>query len=319
MEQKQTWIVTGGNTGLGYQCARFLARDPASLVVIATRDPRKAEQAAARLRQGGGAAKALALDLSALSSVREFVETFRRAKLPPLAGIVCNAGGQSIAVPTKTADGYETTFGVNHLAHYLLTRLLLPDLMADGGIVFVSSGTHDPKEKTGMPAPRYQNGRAAAADFEVGSDAGKRRYTTSKLCNLYCTYEFARRLAQSSDPRLRSIRVNALDPGLMPGTGLARTYPPAIRLVWNYLLPVATLFLRNTNRPATSGERLAKLARGEFGGGTGKYYSDGRETRSSEDSYDAGKARELWDTSSDMAGIPPELDSRELESRFGTR
>lgn len=314
MEPKQTWIVTGGNTGLGYQCVRFLARDPENLVVIASRDAQKAEQAAAKLRQaGGGATKVQALDLSALSSVREFVETFRRAKLPPLAGIVCNAGGQSVAVPTKTAEGFETTFGVNHLAHYLLTRLLLSDLKADGSIVFVSSGTHNPKEKTGMPAPRYQNGRAAASDFEVGSDAGKRRYTTSKLCNLYCTYEFARRLAQSSDPRLRSIRVNALDPGLMPGTGLARTYPPAIRLVWNYILPVATLFFHNTNRPATSGERLAKLARGELGAGTGKYYSNGRETRSSDDSYDTEKARELWDASADMAGVPKELASREFD------
>lgn len=317
MEQKRTWIVTGGNTGLGYQCVRFLARDPANLVVIASRDVQKAERAAATLRQAGGAIKALALDLSALSSVREFAETFRDAKLPPLAGIVCNAGGQSVAVPTKTAEGYETTFGVNHLAHYLLTRLLLPDLKADGSIVFVSSGTHDPKERTGMPAPRYRNAGAAAADFEVGSDAGKRRYTASKLCNIYCTYEFARRLSQSSDPRLRSIRVNALDPGLMPGTGLARTYPPAIRLVWNYILPVATLFLRNTHRPATSGERLAKLARGELGGGTGKYYSNGRETRSSDESHDVEKARELWDASADMAGIPRELISQEFEVHGG--
>lgn len=256
------------------------------------------------MRQAGGAAKVLALDLSALSSVRACVETFRHAKLPPLAGIVCNAGGQSVAVPTRTAEGYETTFGVNHLAHYLLTRLLLPDLEADGSIVFVSSGTHDPREKTGIPAP---------PDFEVGSDAGKRRYTASKLCNIYCTYEFVRRLSQSSDPRLHSIRVNAFDPGMMPGTGLARTYPPAIRLLWNYILPVATLFQRNTNRPATSGERLAKLARGELGPGTGKHYSGGRETRSSDDSYDAEKARELWDASADMTGVATELAPREPE------
>jgi short chain dehydrogenase len=78
-----------------------------------------------------------------------------RADLPPLAGIVCNAGIQIITAPTQTADGFETTFGVNHLAHYLLVRLLLDDLDAGGNIVFVSSNTHDPEQKTGLPEPRF--------------------------------------------------------------------------------------------------------------------------------------------------------------------
>jgi NAD(P)-dependent dehydrogenase (short-subunit alcohol dehydrogenase family) len=309
MKQKNTWIVTGGNTGLGYECTRNLARDPDNLVVIACRDPKKGEQAATTLRQSGGAVQVLALDLSNLSSVRAFVDEFRGANLPPLAGIICNAGVQSVEVPTRTAEGYETTFAVNHLGHYLLTRLLLADLKADGSIVFVSSDTHDPKEKTGLPAPRYQSAKAVATDFEVGADAGRRRYTTSKLCNIYNTYELARRLAESSDPRLRSIRVNAFDPGMMPGTGLARTYPAPLRFVWNYILPLATFFRRNVNRPSTSGARLAKLASGEMGNATGKYYSAGRETRSSALSYNADNARELWNASADMTGLSHDLAS----------
>src|SRR5690349_6840247 len=144
MEPKRTYIVTCGNTGLGYQCSRFLGANPENLVVIACRDKSRGEQAAENLRRIGCPVKVLPLDLASLASVRHFVEGFRRAALPPLAGIACNAGLQNIAAPTKTVEGYESTFGVNHLAHYLLTRLLLSDLQAHGHIVFVSSGTHDP-------------------------------------------------------------------------------------------------------------------------------------------------------------------------------
>ncbi len=243
MAQAQTFIVTGGNAGLGFQCASFLSADRSNLVVIACRDPGKAEQAAQKLRQSGGKVEALPLDLSKQASVHAFVDDFRKRELPPLAGIVCNAGGQSVAVPTRTAEGYETTFAVNHLGHYLLARLMMPDLAPGARIILVASSTHDPKEKTRMPAPRYDTAEAVAHDFEPGADAGRRRYTTSKLCNVYTTYELARHLAATSDSRLQSIRVDAFDPGLMPGTGLAQTYSPVMRFVWHYVLPALTPFV----------------------------------------------------------------------------
>jgi NAD(P)-dependent dehydrogenase (short-subunit alcohol dehydrogenase family) len=301
MEPKRTYIVTGGNTGLGYQCSHFLGANPENLVVIACRDTSRGEQAAESLRRLGCTVRILPLDLASLASVRHFVEEFRRAAPPPLAGIVCNAGLQ-IAAPTRTADGYETTFAVNHL-HYLLTRLLLPDLQAHGHIVFVSSGTHDPNEKTGLPEPRYTSARDIASDLEPGADAGRRRYTTSKLCNIYCTYEFAKRLASTSDARLKSICVSAFDPGMMPGTGLARSYPALLRFVWNYILPALILFQRNVHRPAKSGRRLAALVSDASETTAGKYYSDGREARSSALSYNQENAAELWDASADMVGL----------------
>jgi NAD(P)-dependent dehydrogenase (short-subunit alcohol dehydrogenase family) len=304
MEPIRTYIVTGGNTGLGYQCSRFLGANPENLVVIACRDTSRGEQAAENLRRIGCRVKVLPLDLASLASVRQFLEEFRRAALPPLAGIVCNAGLQNIGPPTKTADGYEATFGVNHLAHYLLTRLLLSDLQARGHIVFVSSGTHDPNEKTGLPEPRYTSARDLASDLEPGADAGRRRNTTSKLCNLYCTYEFTCRLASSSDARLQSIRVSAFDPGMMPGTGLARSYPALLRFIWNYILPAFALFKRNVHRPAKSGRRLAGLVSDSSEMIAGKYYSNGREARSSALSYNKLNAAELWDASADMVGLP---------------
>ena len=246
--------------GLGFQCSAFLGADRESRIVIACRDVRAGEQAAQTLRRGGGKVDVLPLDLASLASVRAFVEAFGKLASPPLAGLVCNAGVQNIGPPTRSAEGYETTFAVNHLGHYLLARLLLPAMTAGARILFVSSGTHDPKEKSGLPEPRYDNADAVAHDFEPGADAGRRRYTTSKLCNVYCAHELARRLAAAPEPR-----------------------------------------------PATSGERLALLATGPQGAVTGRYFSDGREARSSDLSYDRARAAELWDASARMTQLAQEL------------
>ena len=307
MTPTKTTIVTGGNAGLGWACSCVLAQEPGTLVVIACRDPARGEAAAASLRQAGGAARVLPLDLASQQSVHRFAAAFRMAGLPPLAGLVCNAGVQDYGKPTRTADGHETTFGVNHLGHYALVRRLLPDFTIGGRIVFVSSNTHDPAQKTGMPAPHDQNARALASDFEPGSKAGQVRYTSSKLCNILCAYELARRLQASSDPRLQSLFVNAFDPGMVPGTGLARSYPATLRFVWRYILPALTLFKTNVNRPHTSGRRLAALVHGSMGDFTGQYVSMGQVAASSPLSHDAEKARDLWDTSAVMTGIPVEL------------
>ena len=160
-----------------------------------------------------------------------------------------------------------------------------------------------------MRAPRYVTAEAAAHDFEPGGNAGRRRYTTSKLCNVYCTYEYARRLAGSSALRLRSLPVNAFDPGLMPATDLARTYSAPLRFVSRYVLPALSLFMSNVNSPATSGRRLALLASGGEGSVTGKYYSDGKEIRSSAESYDTQEALELWNSSAKMTDLPSELSA----------
>jgi predicted acyl esterase/NAD(P)-dependent dehydrogenase (short-subunit alcohol dehydrogenase family) len=303
----KTFIITGGNTGLGFQCASALSVDRGDVVVLACRDVTTAEHAADKLRQAGGHVEVLPLDLAEQASIHSFVDKFRAQVFPPLAGLVCNAGGQSVTAPTRNAEGFEKTFAVNHLGHYLLARLMLPDLAPGARITFVASNVHDPKQKTGMPAPRYENAEVLAHDFEPGAAAGKRRYTTSKLCNIYTTYELARRLAASTDQRLQSIRVNAFDPGMMPGTGLAQTYSPVVRFAWHYVLPALALFQRNVNTPAKSGSRLAQLAAGSEGNATGKYFSDGHETRSSDASFDNAKALELWNSSADMTHLPHDL------------
>jgi NAD(P)-dependent dehydrogenase (short-subunit alcohol dehydrogenase family) len=227
--------------------------------------------------------------------VRAFIDSIRNVRaagLPPLHAIVCNAGVQ-VSSTEWTEDGVEMTFGVNHLGHFTLVQGLLDELAHPARIVVVSSGTHDPTKHTGMPDPSYTSAADLAHPSADESPEGRRRYTTSKLCNLLFTYELDRRLGHGG----QGVTVNAFDPGLMPGSGLARDYPPMQRLAWRYLLP-ALRVLPGVHSTRTSGRNLAALANDpRFDGVSGEYFDELRPIRSSPDSYDRGKALDLWETS----------------------
>jgi NAD(P)-dependent dehydrogenase (short-subunit alcohol dehydrogenase family) len=153
-------------------------------------------------------------------------------------------------------------------------------------ILVVRSGTHDPRKHTGMPAPHYTSA-ADLAGPDPSADEGRRRYTTSKLCNVLFTYELDRRLDDG-------VSVNAFDPGLMPGSGLARDHPPVQRLAWRYLLPALRL-LPGVRSTRTAGRRLAELVNdARFDGVSGGYFDGLRPVKSSADSYDRDQARDLW-------------------------
>jgi NAD(P)-dependent dehydrogenase (short-subunit alcohol dehydrogenase family) len=298
----RTAIVTGANRGLGEACSETILGAPAWRVVLAVRDV----AATTEIVRLGGADRALPrrLDLGSLDDVRAFAE--RAAADGPIDALVCNAGIQHVAPGlVRTKDGFESTFQVNFLGHFLLANLLLPHMACPARIVFVSSGTHDPRQRTGLPAPIYTSAeKLARPDDEAGDPMkiGLRRYTTSKLCTVYGVHEFHRRLSEAG---IDWIDVNAMDPGMMPGTDLARDYPPLMRLAWDRLLPVLRPFLRNTNSPSRSGRRLAALAMApEFQGVSGRYFEGGREIRSSPLSYDDANAWDLWETSCRLTGLP---------------
>lgn len=291
----KTAIITGANTGLGFECARhLLASDPRWHVVLAVRDTERGADAAARLGCPGRTTVG-DIDLASLRSVRRFAEALPHLDLPPLHALVCNAGLQLVTGTQTTADGYEMTFGVNHLGHFALTAHILDTLAAPARIVVVSSGTHDPQRFTGMPAPQYDSAEQLLRPPPGGltGEEGRRRYTTSKLCNMLFSYELDRRLGHGS----RGITVNAFDPGLMPGSGLARGYSPALRLAWRLLMP-ALRVLPNVNSARRSGANLAALVTDpDLADVTGAYFEGTRRIPSSRDSYDAGKAADLWQTS----------------------
>lgn len=292
----RTAIITGAGTGLGFECTRaLLDDDPSWHIVLAVRDTGRGADAVARLGRPDRCT-VLEMDLASLRSVHRFVEDFRAAALPPLHAIVCNAGLQVVSGTQWTADGVEMTFGVNHLGHFALVQGLLGDLEPAARIVVVSSGTHDPAQRTGMPAPNYPTAAELAHPAQTADANGRRRYTTSKFCNVLFAYELDRRLGHGA----QGITVNAFDPGLMPGSGLARDYSTLGRWAWRYLFP-ALRVLPNVNSIRGSGRNLAALTGdARFDGVTGIYFEGVRPILSSADSYDRDKALDLWHTSEEL-------------------
>lgn len=289
--ERRTALITGGTGSLGFRTAEaILASDEGWDVVVTGRTA--PEDAAARL---GPRASGRRLDLASLDDVR------RAAKeLPPLDAVVCNAGLLTTST-TWTADGIEATFGVNHLAHFLLVREVLPSMRAPGRVVFVSSATHDPARRTGFPAPDHASAAELAHPVERDGEsplrAGQRRYAASKLCAVQIVDEFARR----TPPEVATF--TAFDPGQMPGTGLARDLPGFRRVVWRRVMPALTLVPGiNRHTARRSGARLARLVLDPTP--TLRYVSNGRAARSSARSLDPELARDLWDTSVALTDQP---------------
>lgn len=243
-------VMTGGTSGIGLVAAKKLITDGHELVIGA--------------RDGGqlSGCKAFSLDLSDLSNVRKFADEIEG----PFDVLVLNAGLQNQNVSERTAQGFEMTFGVNHLAHYLLARLLLPKVADGGRIILTTSGTHDPEDKTGMPAPRHANADWLANPAHdrkrdsIERIAGLRAYSSSKLCNLMTV----RSLSRLETIKDRRIEVVAYDPGLTPGTGLARTAPFLVRYLIMPILPVFSPFIKFMNSLNDAGTTLAELASGSI-------------------------------------------------------
>jgi len=308
-------IVTGGNSGLGFECARALVESREWYVIVACRDAERGRETIKRLyaRSWYKKIEAMVLDLGSLASIRTFAANYAaRGDLPPLGALVCNAGTQVVAKRTRTADGFETTFAVNHLGHFLLANLMLRHMASQARVIFVSSGTHDPSQTTGMPAPRLVSARELAYP-ERNSDTmrespgqfGRRAYTTSKLCNVMCAYEMSRRLRLEGS-KLADITVNAFDPGLMPATGLARDYGGFLRFTWKYILPVLRPFVPQANSARHSGKALASLVTDpKLARTTGKYFHGYKDGPSSTESYERDKAASLWQQSAELVHLTP--------------
>lgn len=323
--EARTIVITGGNSGLGYAAAAALLNStdgPPWHVVVASRNAGRAQEAVDKLAGGARSAhtvEAMSLDLASLASVRAFAadltDRVTSGKIPPLRALVCNAGVQTGTTTTKTADGFESTFGVNHLGHFLLVNELLPVLQAPSRVVVVASDTHDPALKLG-PAPAWSNTQALArgelapsATSDNAFVAGQRRYSTSKLANVYFTYALARRLPAG-------VTANAFNPGMILGTGLGRSLPAPVRFISRHVLPHARPLLRrfvtnNIHTAEESGAALAWLATDpELADITGKYFDGRRAIRSSDDSYDPARADDLWEDSLTLTAQPGFVESR---------
>jgi NAD(P)-dependent dehydrogenase (short-subunit alcohol dehydrogenase family) len=300
-------IITGANSGIGFECAMQMVRlAPDDQIVLACRNVQAGNEAVQKIKQKTNHKNliCLPLNLASLQSVRDFKTAFLKLPGQAITALVNNAGLQNISKTAYTEDGFEITFGTNHLGGFYLTLLLLPYIEKNGSITFTASDTHDPATKTAIEPPVFTAGKELAFTKETSEKekiVGQRRYSTSKLCNVLTTYVLHERLAD------KNIRVNAFDPGLTPGTGLAKSYPALLRFVWNNIMPMMRYFRKNTNSPATSGSRLANLAFSkELSQLNGIYYSDGKVTKSSTDSYNKAYQAELWKSSIELTAIQQE-------------
>jgi NAD(P)-dependent dehydrogenase (short-subunit alcohol dehydrogenase family) len=294
----RTFVITGGNSGLGYQCAGNIALESEhNHVIIASRNLEKSRRSAVALsaETGNPHLHALPLDLASLASVREFCETLAEMDLPPLYGLVCNAiaGGSAMKY---TRDGFEQTFGVGHLGHFLLANILLTRMSDNGRIVFVSSDQHNPPKILGRLS--YTDALDLARPQAVSHAM---RYSATKLCNLYCTYEMAERIKSETD---RRITVNAFNPGFMADTGLSGNARGLAERVAKNMAPLLARLLGTYSDAKKSGRLLASLMTGaRWEGVTGKYFDRDRERPSSELSRNKTNAGNLWQRSIELVGL----------------
>jgi NAD(P)-dependent dehydrogenase (short-subunit alcohol dehydrogenase family) len=283
------FIVTGANTGIGFDVSRVLAARGAR-VLLACRDKAKAEAAMDRIgRKTPGTDLAfLPLDQADLASVRAAAEL--AAREPRLDVLINNAG---VMVPTlkRTAQGFELQFGVNHLGCFALTALLLPKLEETPGsrIVVTSSGLH-------------KGAKIEWQDLDAKkSFSGIPRYAASKLANMLFLFELDRRLRAAGAP---TIAVGC-HPGLV-GTGLGSE-----TMLHHIVMPLAGLLL---NTPAMGAWAALQAATGRVK--PGRYYGPtalrelrgpSRECTPSRQAQDPELAKRLWDASVAMTGIDPGL------------
>jgi NAD(P)-dependent dehydrogenase (short-subunit alcohol dehydrogenase family) len=277
-------IVTGANTGLGFETARMLAEHGAS-VVLAVRNVEKGEQAAARIR---GDVTVQALDLTSLESVRTAAAELRASH--PRIDLLINNAGVMYTPKQATADGFELQFGTNHLGHFALTGLLLDRMLPVPGsrVVTVSSNGHRINAAIHFDDLQWQHSYSRAG-----------AYGQAKLANLMFTYELQRRLAS----RGTTIAV-AAHPGVA-NTDLPRSTPAIVRL------PLALVAPLITQRPEMGALPTVRAATDPDASG-GQYYGPGglgqnrgypKLVESSRDSHDEAVQQRLWTVSEELTGV----------------
>ena len=251
------------------------------------------------------------LNLASLRSIRYFSENLseklHEGQIPPLRALICNAGVQATSGINYTADGYEHTFGVNHLGHFLLVNLLLAQITPPGRILIVSGGA---RNLSNIPAGFGGWGRLDARRMAWPENPGGlrmngwRRYRASKLCNLLFAHELNRRLAEAAPmARLAHIDVNVFDPLVTPGTGLTRSWPGMLQRLWQAkaLHSVARCFGAKISTVEKSGRAMAGVIMDpKLEGVSGKYIQALNEQPARSIPCDPELAKRLWDDSAEL-------------------
>lgn len=288
----RTAVITGANTGIGYQAALVLARRGAN-VILACRNDTKAAAAAARITAAvpGATVSTVHLDLASQRSVREAAE---RITAPRIDLLINNAGAVRTAKRVTTEDDFEVTFATNHLGPFAFTGLLLERLLPVPGsrIVTISSIGH-------------RQGRMHLDDLQL--EHGYRNttaYFQSKLANLMFTYEL--------DRRLRAAHANTIAVAAHPGnsrTEFGVDLGRVVRIAMHPMFtPLTWWLLQSREMGALPGLRAATdpaVRGGEYYGPPGKAQFRGHPERvdSTPLSHDSTQQQRLWAESERLTGV----------------
>ncbi|XP_048339951.1 retinol dehydrogenase 12 [Sphaerodactylus townsendi] len=271
-------VITGANTGIGKETAKDLARRGAR-VILACRDMVKGEAAACEIRTMTGNQQVIAkkLDLADTKSIQEFAENFLKEEKE--LHILINNAGVIMCSYSKTVDGFEMQFGVNHLGHFLLTFLLLERLKqsSPARIVNVSSLAH-------------RIGKISFHDLQSEKSYNwGQAYCQSKLANIHFTMELARRLQGTG------VTVNAVHPGSVL-TELPRQ-TSTIYTIWRNI----PFFLKTPEEGAQTSVYCAVAE--ELESVSGKYFSDCKPAYVSAQGRDEKTSKKLWKISCELLCI----------------
>ncbi|MBT8398544.1 MAG: SDR family oxidoreductase [Gemmatimonadetes bacterium] len=284
----QISVVTGANSGVGFETALMLAEEGGTVVLVC-RDQEKGDDALRRIRTQVPNAD-LRLEIADLANMGEVRELGRKlsSEHPGLHLLVNNAGVYRAGLE-KTVDGFERTLAVNHLSHFLLTHLVLPNLLAARGRVLnVSSEAH---RRAGLDVESLE----AAIRGETRYN-GWVAYSDSKLANILFTKELARRYRQEE------LATCAFHPGVLSTR------------IWNKNLnPVSllmVLFKPVMGKPAVGGEAALFLTQEPPEAIHGRYFNKKRERDPSRRADDSRLAEDLWEISLRLTGLAEDPPSR---------
>ena len=288
----KTVVMTGGTAGFGAIAAKKISDTPNTKLILGARDTKHLP------------IDALPLDLARLANVRSFGQALtKKLDGTKIDVLILNAGAQFGNTKHRTEDGFESTFAINHLAHYLLLRLLTPNLAKNATVVITTSDVHDPKMNPLGPKELEPETLAHPDSKSKGFIPGFRAYSSSKLCDLLT----ARAFEVSTEARANGIRVVAYNPGLTPDTSLYRAWPWWAKLMMASAAAVRPLAGINTIEQA--GDAIVDLAFGTITPPTGSIYASlvkGKVTwpDPSELAQSDTAMKELWVQSAYMVGLP---------------
>jgi NAD(P)-dependent dehydrogenase (short-subunit alcohol dehydrogenase family) len=308
-EWMKTVIITGANVGIGYATAKFIAARPDWHVLLACRNESKAMAAIDALRGTHRHSRVdfVPLDLFSLASVSRVPTILFEMGIRSLGGLILNAGGINMKAksPAFTEDGFEQTFQLNFLGHFLLANLLVPHMSPGSRIIFVSSDLHDPAAtKMGkIMSPRF--GPVEDLAYAAGTAEKLKpmaRYATAKLYAMMAAYELDRKLTAAGKP----VTVNSWSPGVVPTTQAGRNMNPIMKLIMT-----SGWFVNFMGSHLSTEEEAAHalgdlLVSAKYSGVRGKYFDGRNELSSSIESREEQKAIAIWEQSLALVGLQSE-------------